>query len=226
MKKYLLIALFTVIALYIFQFAINSKASAADSDNYMIMIDLNESRLYLIDIKNNVIVNNYPVATGKYETPSPIGSFKIAQKSYWSTGPFGTRWLGLNVPYGSFGIHGTNSPDSIGWPSSHGCFRMRNKDVEDLFKYVEVGTSVVTIRGSYGLIGDDYEIYAPGDRNSLILLVQLKLKKYKYYNGEINGIYTQELKESVLKYKADKNLPNNHFIDETLCKSLKILKFD
>lgn len=40
-------------------------------------------------------------------------------------------------------IHGTNHEDTIGQPASHGCIRMRNADVAELFDLVEVGTSVV-----------------------------------------------------------------------------------
>jgi hypothetical protein len=40
------------------------------------------------------------------------------------------------------GIHGTNAPKSIGKGASHGCIRMRKKDVEELFEIVRVGDSV------------------------------------------------------------------------------------
>lgn len=40
-------------------------------------------------------------------------------------------------------IHGTNHEDSIGTPSSIGCIRMRNQDVVDLFRLVEVGSEVL-----------------------------------------------------------------------------------
>jgi lipoprotein-anchoring transpeptidase ErfK/SrfK len=40
-------------------------------------------------------------------------------------------------------IHGTNHEDQIGEPASHGCVRMRNADLVELFERVEIGTSVV-----------------------------------------------------------------------------------
>lgn len=40
-------------------------------------------------------------------------------------------------------IHGTNHEESIGAPSSIGCVRMRNEDVIDLFRLVEVGSEVL-----------------------------------------------------------------------------------
>ncbi len=40
-------------------------------------------------------------------------------------------------------IHGTNHEDSIGTPASIGCIRMRNDDVIDLFRQVEIGSEVL-----------------------------------------------------------------------------------
>ena len=58
--------------------------------------------------------------------------------------PVGTRWLGLDRK--GYGIHGTNAPKSIGHAASHGCIRLRNRDVERLFSMLRVG-DVVEIRG-------------------------------------------------------------------------------
>ena len=54
--------------------------------------------------------------------------------------PLGTRWLGLNLK--GYGIHGTNRPDSIGRNASHGCIRMRNREIEELFRMVAIGDQV------------------------------------------------------------------------------------
>ena len=40
-------------------------------------------------------------------------------------------------------IHGTNHEETIGTPASHGCIRMRNADVADLYENVTEGTGVV-----------------------------------------------------------------------------------
>jgi L,D-transpeptidase YbiS len=39
-------------------------------------------------------------------------------------------------------IHGTNHGESIGTPASHGCIRMRNADLAELFERVEIDTPV------------------------------------------------------------------------------------
>jgi lipoprotein-anchoring transpeptidase ErfK/SrfK len=46
---------------------------------------------------------------------------------------------------GTYGIHGTNRPETIGTFASYGCFRMYNKDILDLFSRVAIGTSVTVV---------------------------------------------------------------------------------
>ncbi len=46
------------------------------------------------------LYKKYRIAVGKSETPTPIGEWNVVWKDYnWGTG-FGTRWMGLNVPWG------------------------------------------------------------------------------------------------------------------------------
>jgi hypothetical protein len=51
----------------------------------------------------------------------------------------------MGLGYKGYGIHGTNHPESIGHAASHGCIRMRNHDVEELFELVRVGDQVELI---------------------------------------------------------------------------------
>jgi lipoprotein-anchoring transpeptidase ErfK/SrfK len=60
-----------------------------------------------------------------------------------SGNPLGAAALTLHDDYA---IHGTNSPQSVGRFVSHGCIRMRNSDVLDLFRRVDVGTPVIVTR--------------------------------------------------------------------------------
>lgn len=47
------------------------------------------------------IYKTYRIAVGKSKTPTPIGEWNVVWKDYnWGTG-FGTRWMGLNVPWGT-----------------------------------------------------------------------------------------------------------------------------
>lgn len=58
--------------------------------------------------------------------------------------PMGAAAMGLTS--GNYAIHGTNDPGSIGHFVSHGCIRMHNEDVLDLYGRVHVGTEVVVLR--------------------------------------------------------------------------------
>ena len=109
-------------------------------------------------------------APGSQKTPT--GAFSVESKwgegapegevfvSRVATGTFGTEedptdhvqtrilWLtGLseenaNTHSRYIYIHGTNAESQLGFPASHGCVRMSNADVVDLFDRVEVGTPV------------------------------------------------------------------------------------
>ena len=99
------------------------------------------------------VLRVFPTAVGAPKSPSPAGAFRIVVRipdpTWYGKGrivppgksnPLGTRWLGLSVQ--GYGIHGTNNPASIGHNASHGCIRMRNHDVEQLFEMVSVGDTV------------------------------------------------------------------------------------
>ena len=60
--------------------------------------------------------------------------------------PMGARGLYLSAP-GEILIHGTSPSErsSIGHYESHGCIRMLNEDVEQLYPLIPVGTHVLVI---------------------------------------------------------------------------------
>jgi len=123
----------------------------AEAPPRRIVVSLTDRKIALIE--DGHVVKIYPIAVGKTSTPSPSGSFHIVSRvvkpAWYQPGkvvgpgpanPLGTRWMGIG--YKGYGIHGTNRPRSIGKAASHGCIRMRNQDVEDLFARVEVGDPV------------------------------------------------------------------------------------
>jgi L,D-transpeptidase ErfK/SrfK len=116
-----------------------------------IVISIPDRKLVLLD--GDRVLKIYDVAVGKASTPTPQGDFSIinrVQNPTWygpsavvppgKDNPLGTRWMGLSVK--GYGIHGTNAPGSIGKAASHGCIRMRQTDLEELFGLVEVGMPV------------------------------------------------------------------------------------
>jgi lipoprotein-anchoring transpeptidase ErfK/SrfK len=52
----------------------------------------------------------------------------------------------LTLRGGEYAIHGTNRPELIGGFVSHGCIRMYNADIRELYRLVDVGTPVVVER--------------------------------------------------------------------------------
>lgn len=66
-----------------------------------------------------------------------IPPYGTTQRKYLGT-------LGVNRLYlgDGYGLHGTDEPASIGRAASHGCVRLRNEDIEALFRIVPVGTVV------------------------------------------------------------------------------------
>jgi lipoprotein-anchoring transpeptidase ErfK/SrfK len=59
--------------------------------------------------------------------------------------PMGAAALTLSGG-GEYAIHGTNNRGSVGGFVSHGCIRMYNEDVMDLYERVSLGTPVVVLR--------------------------------------------------------------------------------
>lgn len=127
--------------------------------NTKIVINIPEARLRLYT--GGLLLKTYPVGLGQSRFPTPIGHFKVIRKTVnpgWEnpylkqgqmqilpgeTNPLGLRWIGFNPgPAGEYGMHGTDTPSSVGQFKSHGCVRMHNKDVMDLFERVTLGTPV------------------------------------------------------------------------------------
>ncbi len=115
-----------------------------------------------IDKSDNVLtllldgkpIKHYRVATGK-DSSTPEGQYEIVNKlvnpTWYHAGAIvppespenilGTRWLGFDHP--GYGIHGTTMPETIGKQASHGCVRMLNRDVEELYTIIPTGTKIV-----------------------------------------------------------------------------------
>ncbi len=96
----------------------------------------------------------YEIGTGRYDkTPrgESVITDRIKHPTWWQPDgkaiPYGspdnllgTHWLALDIR--GYGIHGTWEPESIGRAESEGCVRMRNEEVEELFKIIPIGTPV------------------------------------------------------------------------------------
>ncbi|MFL6241024.1 MAG: L,D-transpeptidase family protein [Actinomycetes bacterium] len=133
----------------------------ADDSAYdtVIVVHIGENRLYLY--KHHTLARTFPVATGQTRYPTPTGRYSVTLKRFlptwynphdeWSKSepatippgphnPLGLRALNLSAP--GIRIHGTPSDYSIGYNASHGCIRMHNSDVLQLYPLVPTGATV------------------------------------------------------------------------------------
>ncbi|MCD8502227.1 MAG: L,D-transpeptidase family protein [Bacillaceae bacterium] len=128
---------------------------AGTAEEYRVEIAKSENTLTVYS--GTKVVKQFSVATGKEASLTPEGLFTIinrVEKPWYNKddipggdpkNPLGSHWLGLNVPGTNgttYGIHGTNNPDSIGEYVSLGCVRMHNRDVQWLYEHLPLRTLV------------------------------------------------------------------------------------
>ena len=124
------------------------------TEKFTILVD--KSQNILILKYKDAVVKTYIVSTGSNNS-TPVGTYIIETKlidPVWykngkaipPTSPdniLGTRWMGFNLP--GYGIHGTVAPQDLGKQITEGCVRMRNDEVEELYRLVPQGSEVVII---------------------------------------------------------------------------------
>ncbi|MEM5766886.1 MAG: L,D-transpeptidase family protein [Bacillota bacterium] len=180
--------------------AIPNQPTKAPAGKVSIVIKIPARILELYE--DGKIYKKYRVAVGKSETPSPVGEWIIGWKSYRSEDRFGTRFLALNVPWGGYGIHGTNQSWSIGRYASHGCIRLRNKDIEELYEWVPVGTPV-RIEDQWVPIRRKLKV---GSKGTDVFRLQVKLRELGYLEGRADGYFNQDTEDAVKKCQFNKGL--------------------
>jgi lipoprotein-anchoring transpeptidase ErfK/SrfK len=138
---------------------VSTTASTPLKNSATLVIDLSDRRVYVS--RDQQVVSSYPVAIGQAGWETPSGSFQVLEMQRdpkWqhpitgevipvgAANPLGKRWIGfLYEGLTHIGFHGTNQEELIGQAVSHGCVRMRNRDVVALYDQIALGTSV-TVR--------------------------------------------------------------------------------
>jgi lipoprotein-anchoring transpeptidase ErfK/SrfK len=156
-----------------------TTTTAGDLAPRVVLVSLVDRQLVVLE--NGDVIARFSVAVGAEASPTPTGEFRIVNRvsnpTYYRPGtviptgkdnPVGTRWVGLSQK--GYGIHGTNAPRSIGTAASHGCIRLRNRDMERLFTMVRVG-DVVEIRGERD--EQVLQIFGSGDDDSAVAEAQV-----------------------------------------------------
>ena len=197
---------------------------AMADDSLVIHVDVEQKRLTLF--QGSELLRSYTVATGAWDTPTPVGVFAISHRFSGQMCGFGTCFLGLNVPWGNYGIHGTNKPESIGSSASHGCIRMNVADAEELYKLVPDGTMVVIECGPWGELGGTLRTLKNGDRSAAVRAVQRKLRALGYYHGWPDGIFGDGTQQAVDAARKSFGLPQNGLVDWALYHKLGLTPFE
>ncbi len=175
--------------------------------NWHIIINLDEFRLYVY--KDHMVIRIYPCSGGKPATPSPTGDFRVVTKERWGEG-FGGWWLGLNVPWGKYGIHGTKYPWIIDKKHcSKGCIRLLSKDAQELAMMIPCGTPVTIIQ-----LKKAWREIKSGDSGSDVRDMEIALQYLLYYGGDIDGKYGDKLYEAVRRFQQENGLADTGKIDE------------
>jgi hypothetical protein len=112
------------------------------------------------------LVAQFPVTMGSAQYPLPIGRWKVTTYAFdppfkyqpkilkgkdpnepeqmlppGPNGPVGVAWLDLTKEH--YGIHGTDSPETIGRAESSGCIRLANWDVIRLSRIMKPGFTAI-----------------------------------------------------------------------------------
>jgi L,D-transpeptidase ErfK/SrfK len=102
---------------------------------------INVPQRMLFHYWDGVVRAHYPIAVGRPDWPTPLGSFTIVSMEADPTWDvplsLGRYWMGLSL--GRIGLHGTSAPSTIYHFATHGCIRLHPDDVEDLFHDVAIG---------------------------------------------------------------------------------------
>jgi len=129
----------------------------------ILLVRIGENKVYLYE--DGAIQREWTVATGQPEYMTPTGLYTVTELRYEPTwvnpapdtwganmpesippgpnNPLGVRAINWSAP--AIRFHGTSAEYSLGYNASHGCVRMANSDVIELYDLVEVGTPIVSV---------------------------------------------------------------------------------
>ncbi|USR92877.1 L,D-transpeptidase [Phormidium yuhuli AB48] len=138
---------------------VTAPASSGErsSDTVRLVVSLSQRQVALY--RGDSRKAEYPVAIGQTGWETPTGAFEVIETQKYPTwehpltgerippgprNPLGDRWIGFWTDGRVYvGFHGTADESSIGVAASHGCLRLSNTHIRELFEQVEPGTPVM-----------------------------------------------------------------------------------
>jgi lipoprotein-anchoring transpeptidase ErfK/SrfK len=134
----------------------------SDAFGQVLLVRHGERKLYLYE--NGKITHSWTVAVGQPNYPTPTGVYEVTELRYMPTwinpapdgwgsdmpleiapgtgNPLGVR--AINWSASGIRFHGTENLSSLGTAASHGCVRMSNEDVVELYDMIKVGARIVS----------------------------------------------------------------------------------
>ncbi len=124
-------------------------------------IEVNLTAQTLKYYENGTLLGFNRVSTGKWSTPTPIGTFAVRNKmpiAYSKPFDLYMEWWMAFTPDGSYGLHALpfwklkdggrryEGVGHIGTPVSHGCIRQAIDEAKVLYQWADVGTPVIVTR--------------------------------------------------------------------------------
>lgn len=111
------------------------------TDGTLLHVDTGRGLLHYF--QTGELRESFPIASGSANALTPCGYWHVISKEI-DPGPlFGSRWLGLSIPFGAYGIHGTDNAEAISKRVTHGNVYMLNVHIEHLFPLVPTHTPVL-----------------------------------------------------------------------------------
>ncbi|WP_051275957.1 L,D-transpeptidase family protein [Desulfovirgula thermocuniculi] len=183
-------------------------------DTYIIV---DTQRLTLTLFARGQPVRQYPVALGRPGTETPLGLWRVREKIAGYTPGIGPRWMGLDIPTGSYGIHGTDSPWTIGTYASAGCIRLHNEHVVELYELVAEGTPVLVLGNPFA---GGVPLLREGSCGTAVWELQRALYKLGYYGARPDGIFGPQTAGALGKFRRDYGLEEKSAADEDVWRLL------
>lgn len=112
----------------------------SEADRTMVEVDLSAQTATLT--RDNAPLSSVPISSGKRKFETPKGEYVVTNKHrHWKSTLYGASMpFYLRLSCRDFGLHAGHLP---GYPASHGCIRLRQKDAAEFFQQIPVGTKVV-----------------------------------------------------------------------------------
>jgi hypothetical protein len=177
-----------------------------------IIVSFSDRRLYLITKPGEAIT--YPVAVPKGDarwqgvtfvsnkrvnppwTPTPEMLRQNPRLPHWVPGGHPMNPLGIRAMYlgsSAYRIHGTDAPWTIGQAVSHGCIRMTNEDVLDLYPRVPIGMRVTVTWQHFSTSpiasGDEYPRYGSNETKNNSSSTARRTANNGPMDGSLSGLF-------------------------------------